>query len=101
MPDPITPDTLDLPAAEHPPTPRQVRAVIDEYMRAHGVALGCGDNSCRLGPPGGMATNGGCRCLGRTMGDFERIPPIELRSHMLGLLQVVRAMADELAQRRR
>jgi hypothetical protein len=24
---------------------------------------GCGDNSCLFGPPGGMATNGGCRCL--------------------------------------
>ena len=24
---------------------------------------GCGDNSCMFGPPGGMGTNGGCRCL--------------------------------------
>lgn len=24
---------------------------------------GCGDNSCMFGSPGGMGTNGGCRCL--------------------------------------
>ncbi len=24
---------------------------------------GCGDNSCVFGSPGGMGTNGGCRCL--------------------------------------
>jgi len=24
---------------------------------------GCGDNSCVFGSPGGMATNGGCRCF--------------------------------------
>lgn len=24
--------------------------------------IGCGDNSCRWGAPGGMGTNGGCRC---------------------------------------
>lgn len=24
---------------------------------------GCGDSSCMFGSPGGMATNGGCRCL--------------------------------------
>ncbi len=23
---------------------------------------GCIDHSCRFGPPGGMGTNGGCRC---------------------------------------
>lgn len=23
----------------------------------------CGDNSCIFGSPGGMATNGGCRCI--------------------------------------
>ena len=25
--------------------------------------VGCGDNSCIFGSPGGMATNGGCRCF--------------------------------------
>ena len=30
-----------------------------KIARAHG----CGDNSCMFGSPGGMATNGGCRCL--------------------------------------
>lgn len=28
---------------------------------------GCGDNSCVVARPGGMATNGGCRCDDRTL----------------------------------
>jgi len=27
------------------------------------VPSGCGDHSCVFGPPKGMGTNGGCRCL--------------------------------------
>lgn len=27
--------------------------------------IGCCDNSCMFGSPGGMGTNGGCRCLPR------------------------------------
>lgn len=27
-----------------------------------GIEAGCGDNSCLWGSPGGMGTNGGCRC---------------------------------------
>lgn len=36
-----------------------------ELTERYGFKLGCGDNSCILGRPGGMATNGGCRCLPR------------------------------------
>ncbi len=32
----------------------------------------CGDNSCIFGRPGGMATNGGCRCIKNASDD--RIP---------------------------
>lgn len=32
----------------------------------------CGDNSCMFGPPGGMATNGGCCCIERM--ESERTP---------------------------
>lgn len=28
---------------------------------------GCGDNSCQVAQPKGMATNGGCRCDERTL----------------------------------
>jgi hypothetical protein len=28
---------------------------------------GCGDNSCDVASPGGMATNGGCRCNEMTL----------------------------------
>ena len=32
------------------------------------LGIGCGDNSCIFGPPDGMATNGGCRCIKRGKG---------------------------------
>lgn len=35
---------------------------IRELARKHGIEIGCIDNSCVFGPPGGMGTNGGCRC---------------------------------------
>lgn len=38
---------------------------------------GCGDNSCVVARPGGMATNGGCRCeapvLRRALAYFKRL----------------------------
>lgn len=34
----------------------------DERHIAQGPPTGCGDNSCIVRPPRGMATNGGCRC---------------------------------------
>jgi hypothetical protein len=30
--------------------------------KAREIFRGCSDSSCRLSPPGGMRTNGGCRC---------------------------------------
>jgi len=36
-----------------------------ELAAQHGFEIGCGDNSCWFGGPGGMATNGGCRCWPR------------------------------------
>lgn len=33
-----------------------------QIAKAIGIDAGCGDNSCLWGSPGGMATNGGCRC---------------------------------------
>ncbi len=47
---------------------------------------GCGDNSCLIKKPVGMATNGGCRCT--------RVVP---GHHVL----VVRRELDRLAQRKR
>lgn len=40
---------------------------VRELLSSWGVSL-CGDNSCMFGSPGGMATNGGCRCLERLNG---------------------------------
>ena len=36
-----------------------------ELAAQYGYEIGCGDNSCWFGPPGGMGTNGGCRCWPR------------------------------------
>jgi len=33
----------------------------------------CGDSSCVFGRPGGMATNGGCRCYGRGDDSADRL----------------------------
>ncbi len=35
-----------------------------DIAKALGWDVGCGDNSCIWGSPGGMGTNGGCRCYG-------------------------------------
>jgi hypothetical protein len=36
-----------------------------ELAAKYGYEIGCGDNSCWFGSPGGMGTNGGCRCWPR------------------------------------
>lgn len=38
-----------------------------DLAKQYGYDIGCGDNSCWFGSPGGMATNGGCRCWPRGM----------------------------------
>ena len=53
----------------------------------------CGDNSCIFGAPGGMATNGGCRCLDHACIDAHRIPP-EARA-----VELLRPGADRVADR--
>lgn len=46
-----------------------LRAQLDERRRAPGDLpfVGCGDNSCVIVTPSGMATNGGCRCEAREL----------------------------------
>ena len=39
-------------------------ATLNAALAVAGIAP-CGDNSCWFGSPGGMATNGGCRCAPR------------------------------------
>lgn len=39
-------------------------ATLTATLTAHDIAS-CGDRSCWFGSPGGMATNGGCRCAPR------------------------------------
>ncbi len=47
------------------------KLITDEDLAAAGLER-CGDNSCVFGAPGGMATNGGCRCDDRN--EAERWP---------------------------
>jgi len=44
------------------------KLITDEDLAAVGLEL-CGDNSCVFGAPGGMGTNGGCRCDERNTDD--------------------------------
>jgi len=58
---------------------------------------GCGDSSCIFGPPGGMATNVGCRCLARV----EDHTPSARRDVTQGILQMrvqIRELQEELTR---
>lgn len=48
--------------------------------------LGCSDTGCVFRPPGGMGTNGGCRCL-------REIEDPDLRVHIRRVLQIYRLLA--------
>jgi hypothetical protein len=47
----------------------------------------CGDNSCMFGAPGGMGTNGGCRCL-------EDVP----RERRMAVRKAVHTLRTDLAR---
>jgi hypothetical protein len=49
----------------------------------------CGDNSCMFGAPGGMGTNGGCRCL-------EDVP----RERRMAIRKAVHALRAEVRRLR-
>ncbi len=54
--------------------------------------VGCGDNSCMWGSPGGMGTNGGCRCVGQKGKGDDRLQLFMLKSvaqHLLGLVNTM------------
>lgn len=51
--------------------------LLQELREAVDGVGGCGDNSCRFRKPKGMATNGGCSCIGRG-GDYCPKRPGEL-----------------------
>jgi hypothetical protein len=70
----------------------EVRAVIDEFTQGDD-RYPCIDNSCAFGPPGGMATNGGCRCWdsGRDFHPADR----------LSLARIIRIMAIQIVTLRK
>jgi hypothetical protein len=62
------------------------QGISDERRRlVDALEHGCGDNSCVLHKPRGMATNGGCQCI-KTM-------PVQTRRDFLHALNTLRAEA--------
>jgi hypothetical protein len=61
-----------------------------DIARQIGIETGCGDNSCLWGSPGGMGTNGGCRCA------EKGTDPVELRRDLQKALKVVRHLSEQL-----
>lgn len=53
----------------------------------------CADSSCMFGPPVGMATNHGCRCLERA--GLDGIPP-DARVYIRRLAHACRALAERV-----
>lgn len=65
-----------------------------ELAAKFGYEIGCIDNSCWFGRPGGMGTNGGCRCWPRagvaTLSDDELF---EMRRLVRDLAAILSAVA--------
>lgn len=80
------------------PNARPDRIAARMRLRAALNAAGitpCGDNSCMFGSPGGMATNGGCRCLDHADVDAHRLPH-EARAFIRRLARACRLLAGEM-----
>jgi hypothetical protein len=75
------------------------RKKLRDIATALGLNVGCGDNSCIWGSPGGMATNGGCRChKGAKAGGFaldERVTMLQMQRVALHLLDVYNVLHPE------
>lgn len=68
-----------------------------EVANLMGFSVGCGDNSCIWGRPGGMATNGGCRCRdskgGSTQMELGRMKLVA--QHLLDTLNMIEFVKDD------
>jgi hypothetical protein len=67
---------------------RAIRLLIDAELK-HNELSRCGDNSCMFGSPGGMATNGGCRCFDKMHGW-----PMEARQAVRRMATVIRSLGN-------
>lgn len=65
---------------------------VRELAKKYGIELGCIDNSCWFGSPGGMGTNGGCRCFNRGLGTHEEWS--ETRAVMRKMIDLLTKVAD-------
>jgi hypothetical protein len=61
-----------------------------DHAKSLGLDVGCSDSGCIWGKPGGLYTNGGCRCDGSAMGYFTSGP--EMRK----LARVAQHLAAEV-----
>jgi hypothetical protein len=71
-----------------------VNLTLRKVAEGLGMQVGCGDNSCVWGPPGGMATNGGCRCH-RDYAGGERIVMLQMQrvaKHLLDVYNVKKSI---------
>ena len=77
-----------------------MREIMSRLLAQAGLTR-CGDNSCMFGSPGGMATNGGCRCienfsdrrLSRSQSLYIQRLPLALRNAVADIEQLKRELA--------
>ena len=67
------------------------RATLRDALADAGIEP-CADSSCMFGPPGGMSTNHGCRCLERAGLDVSP----EARVYIRRLAHACRALAERV-----
>jgi hypothetical protein len=65
-----------------------------DYAKAIGLDVGCTDSGCIWGSPGGMCTNGGCRCLI----DGRGTQAMNARDQARAFAKVARAALDEVGR---
>lgn len=71
------------------------RKKLHDIATALGMNVGCGDNSCIWGSPGGMATNGGCRCHKGSDAVDMRVTMLQMQRVAVHLLDVYNVLHPE------
>lgn len=66
---------------------------VRELAKKYGIELGCIDNSCRFGSPGGMGTNAGCRCFNRRSVSESILSDREI---LFKLIELLTKVADDV-----
>ncbi len=64
--------------------------LIREAARSLGMVYGCTDHGCIWGHPGGMGTNGGCRCAADM--------PLGARVRLYSMARIASALAKQVEE---